>query len=131
ADPIAFPWPRNQYTADGMSITRSYSTLPAPGPCPCPCYIGILPMQIDKVYEPQRFEPHWAQWWIDSGIFRASNKAGDRVFSLVIPPPNVTGLLHIGHMLEHTEIDVTIRWHRMTGDNTLWLPGSDHAGIAT
>ena len=88
-------------------------------------------MQIDKVYEPQRFEPHWAQWWIDSGIFRASNKAGERVFSLVIPPPNVTGSLHIGHMLEHTEIDVTIRYHRMTGDNTLWLPGCDHAGIAT
>ena len=98
---------------------------------PPPCYIGILPMQIDKVYEPQRFEPHWAQWWIDSGIFRASNRAGDRIFSLVIPPPNVTGSLHIGHMLEHTEIDVTIRYHRMAGDNTLWLPGTDHAGIAT
>ena len=54
-----------------------------------------------------------------------------RVFSLVIPPPNVTGSLHIGHMLEHTEIDVTVRWHRMLGDNTLWLPGTDHAGIAT
>ena len=88
-------------------------------------------MQIEKVYEPQRFEPHWAQWWIDSGIFRASARAAGRVFSLVIPPPNVTGSLHIGHMLEHTEIDVTVRWHRMRGDNTLWLPGTDHAGIAT
>ena len=88
-------------------------------------------MQIEKVYEPQRFEPHWAQWWIDSGIFHASLKALPRVFSLVIPPPNVTGSLHIGHMLEHAEIDVTIRWHRMRGDNTLWLPGADHAGIAT
>ena len=88
-------------------------------------------MQIEKVYEPQRFEPHWAQWWIDSGIFRASDKSQPRVFSLVIPPPNVTGSLHIGHMLEHAEIDVTIRWHRMRGDNTLWLPGTDHAGIAT
>ncbi len=88
-------------------------------------------MQIEKVYEPQRFEPHWAQWWIDSGIFRATNRPAARVFSLVIPPPNVTGSLHIGHMLEHTEIDVTIRWHRMLGDNTLWLPGTDHAGIAT
>jgi valyl-tRNA synthetase len=85
------------------------------------------------VYEPQRFEPHWAQWWIDSGIFRASpdDPAKKRPFSLVIPPPNVTGILHIGHMLEHTEIDVTVRWHRMIGDNTLWLPGTDHAGIAT
>ncbi|MGA3257907.1 MAG: valine--tRNA ligase [Bryobacteraceae bacterium] len=88
-------------------------------------------MQIEKVYEPQRFEPHWAQWWIDSGIFRAAGTSAARSFSLVIPPPNVTGSLHIGHMLEHTEIDVTIRWHRMLGENTLWLPGTDHAGIAT
>jgi len=87
-------------------------------------------MQLEKVYEPQRFEPHWAAWWIDSGIFRAGGAAG-RSFSLAIPPPNVTGSLHIGHMLEHTEIDVTVRWHRMRGDNTLWLPGTDHAGIAT
>ncbi|HEY9141010.1 MAG TPA: valine--tRNA ligase, partial [Bryobacteraceae bacterium] len=88
-------------------------------------------MQIEKVYEPQRFEPHWAQWWIDSGIFRAAETSAARSFSLVIPPPNVTGSLHIGHMMEHTEIDVTIRWHRMLGENTLWLPGTDHAGIAT
>src|ERR1044072_1900545 len=88
-------------------------------------------MQIEKVYEPQRFEPHWAQWWIDSGIFAASPGGDLPVFSLLIPPPNVTGSLHIGHMLEHTEIDVTVRWHRMLGDNTLWLPGTDHAGIAT
>ncbi len=88
-------------------------------------------MQLDKVYAPQHFEPHWAQWWIDSGIFQASSKPGAKVFSLVIPPPNVTGVLHIGHMLEHTEIDVTVRWHRMLGENTLWLPGTDHAGIAT
>jgi valyl-tRNA synthetase len=88
-------------------------------------------MQIDKVYEPQRFEPHWAQSWIDSGIFRANPADPGRVFSLVIPPPNVTGSLHIGHMLEHTEIDVAVRWHRMLGHNTLWLPGTDHAGIAT
>jgi valyl-tRNA synthetase len=95
-------------------------------------------MQLEKVYEPQRFEPRWAEWWIESGIFHASSQgpaAGSKdvapVFSLVIPPPNVTGSLHIGHMLEHTEIDVTIRWHRMLGDNTLWLPGTDHAGIAT
>jgi valyl-tRNA synthetase len=88
-------------------------------------------MQIEKVYEPQRFEPHWAQWWIDSGIFRAAGASAAKAFSLVIPPPNVTGSLHIGHMLEHTEIDVTVRWHRMLGENTLWLPGTDHAGIAT
>jgi valyl-tRNA synthetase len=88
-------------------------------------------MQIDKVYEPQRFEPHWARWWIDRGFYIANPKSTGRMFSLVIPPPNVTGILHMGHMLEHTEIDVTVRWHRMRGDNTLWLPGTDHAGIAT
>jgi valyl-tRNA synthetase len=88
-------------------------------------------MQLDKVYEPQRFEPHWAQWWVESGIYRAQWQPDRPVFSLVIPPPNVTGSLHMGHMLEHTEIDVTVRWHRMRGDITLWLPGTDHAGIAT
>ncbi len=88
-------------------------------------------MEIEKVYEPQRFEPHWAQWWIDRGFYTADAKKPVRMFSLVIPPPNVTGILHMGHMLEHTEIDVTVRWHRMRGDNTLWLPGTDHAGIAT
>ncbi len=88
-------------------------------------------MELEKVYEPQRFEPRWAQWWIDSGIFHAQVRPGRRMFSLVIPPPNITGSLHMGHMLEHTEIDVTVRWHRMLGEDTLWLPGTDHAGIAT
>jgi valyl-tRNA synthetase len=88
-------------------------------------------MQLEKVYEPGRFEPRWAQWWVESGIYRAEWEAGKPVFSLVIPPPNVTGVLHMGHMLEHTEIDVTVRWHRMIGDVTLWVPGTDHAGIAT
>jgi valyl-tRNA synthetase len=88
-------------------------------------------MQLEKVYEPQRFEPHWAQWWIDAGIFYADVKNRAPVFALMIPPPNVTGSLHIGHMLEHAEIDCTVRWHRMRGDNTLWLPGTDHASIST
>jgi len=88
-------------------------------------------MQLGKVYEPQRFEPRWAQWWVDSGIFHVDARAPGPVFCLVIPPPNVTGSLHTGHMLEHTEIDATIRWRRMRGDNALWLPGTDHASIAT
>ena len=91
-------------------------------------------MQLEKVYEPQRFERHWAEWWIEHGFFTAPaalTSPGREVFSLVIPPPNVTGMLHIGHMLEHSEIDVTTRWHRMKGDQTLWVPGTDHAGIAT
>jgi valyl-tRNA synthetase len=88
-------------------------------------------MQPDKVYEPQRFEPHWAQWWIEANLYHAQIQPGRPVFSMVIPPPNVTGSLHMGHMFEHTVADVAARWHRMRGDNTLWLPGMDHAGIAT
>ncbi|MCS6953543.1 MAG: valine--tRNA ligase [Bryobacterales bacterium] len=88
-------------------------------------------MSLEKVYEPQRFEPRWAQWWVEARLFECRMDAPGPVFSLVIPPPNVTGSLHMGHMLEHTEIDATIRWRRMQGYKTLWLPGTDHAGIAT
>jgi len=88
-------------------------------------------MELEKTYEPQRFEPHWSQWWVDSGIFLADPKAPGPHFSIVVPPPNVTGSMHIGHMLEHSLIDTAARWHRMRGDNTLFLPGVDHAGIAT
>src|SRR6202166_916147 len=88
-------------------------------------------MDLEKTYEPQRFEPHWAQWWVETGIFHADPKAPGPRFSLAVPPPNVTGSLHIGHMLEHSVIDAAIRWRRMSGYNTLFLPGVDHAGIAT
>ena len=88
-------------------------------------------MQIEKVYEPQQFEPHWAKWWIETGIFHANADAPGPRFSMVIPPPNVTGALHMGHMLDHTIMDTATRWHRMRGENTLWLPGTDHAGIST
>ncbi len=90
-------------------------------------------MQLEKIYEPQRFEPHWAQWWIESGIYTVDSATARRgqTFSIVIPPPNVTGSLHLGHMLEHTIMDVAVRWHRMRGETTLWVPGTDHAGIAT
>ncbi len=88
-------------------------------------------MQLEKTYDPQRFESHWAQWWVEAGVFRADPKAPGPIFSIVVPPPNVTGSMHIGHMLEHSLIDTATRWHRMRGDNTLFLPGVDHAGIAT
>jgi valyl-tRNA synthetase len=88
-------------------------------------------MDIEKVYEPQRFEPQWAQRWVDEQLFRVEARPGEPYFSLVIPPPNVTGSLHMGHMFEHSIIDALIRWHRMQGLATLWLPGTDHAGIAT
>src|SRR5580704_3183751 len=87
--------------------------------------------EMPKAYEPQLIEQSWAQRWVDSGLFRAEESGNGRVFCIVIPPPNVTGYIHIGHMLEHTQIDVLTRWHRMRGERTLWLPGMDHAGIST
>ena len=91
----------------------------------------MVPMEFEKVYEPQRFEPHWADWWVESRLYAADTAKPGETFSLCIPPPNVTGNLHMGHMLEHTMIDMVVRWNRMCGKNTLWLPGTDHAGIAT
>jgi valyl-tRNA synthetase len=87
--------------------------------------------EIAKTYDPQQIEPRWARAWVEQKLFRADPQAGGPVFSIVIPPPNVTGSLHIGHMLDHTEIDILTRWHRMRGYNTLYLPGTDHAGIST
>jgi valyl-tRNA synthetase len=87
--------------------------------------------EIPKAYEPQEIEQRWAQAWFDENLFRAENSADGPRFCIVLPPPNVTGSIHIGHMLEHTQIDMLVRWHRMKGDRTLWLPGMDHAGIGT
>src|SRR5712692_2011488 len=90
-----------------------------------------MPREIPKAYEPQLIEQRWAKRWAEEKIFRADVNALGPVFSIVIPPPNVTGSLHIGHMLDHTEIDIVTRWRRMQGYNTLYLPGTDHAGIST
>ena len=89
--------------------------------------------EIPKAYEPQEIEQRWAKAWFDKKLFRAENSRGDdgHIFSIALPPPNVTGSIHVGHMLEHTQMDMVVRWHRMRGDKTLWLPGMDHAGIAT
>jgi valyl-tRNA synthetase len=87
--------------------------------------------EIAKAYEPQQIEPRWADFWVEEALFKADASAPGPVFSIVIPPPNVTGSLHIGHMLDHTEIDILTRWHRMRGYNTLYLPGTDHASIST
>jgi len=90
-----------------------------------------MPREIAKAYEPKQIEPRWADFWVKEALFKADANAPGPVFSIVIPPPNVTGMLHIGHMLDHTEIDILTRWHRMRGFNTLYLPGTDHAGIST
>jgi valyl-tRNA synthetase len=90
-----------------------------------------LDNEIPKVYSPETIEPHWARSWVAQKLYRPSDEGTRPRFCLVIPPPNITGSLHMGHMLEHTEIDILMRWHRMRGQDVLWLPGTDHASIAT
>jgi valyl-tRNA synthetase len=92
-----------------------------------------MPRELPKSYDPAAIESHWAEYWLAENIF-ASGAAADAntpVFSMLLPPPNVTGRLHMGHMLNQTEMDILARWHRMRGERTLWVPGTDHAGIAT
>jgi valyl-tRNA synthetase len=83
-----------------------------------------------KSYEPTEVEQHWYNFWEQKGYFKAENSSAKPRFSIVIPPPNVTGSLHMGHALQHTLHDILVRWKRMSGFNTLWLPGTDHASIA-
>ena len=86
---------------------------------------------LAKSYEFDNVEEKWLDRWAEAGSFAAKMEEGKPSFSVVIPPPNVTGVLHVGHALNNTMQDVLGRYHRMCGDNTLWVPGTDHAGIAT
>src|SRR5229473_46369 len=92
-----------------------------------------MPHELAKAYNPGAIETRWAEYWVKENLFSVSGPPteGQPVFTLLLPPPNVTGHLHMGHMFEHTETDIIIRWRRMSGYCTLWLPGTDHAGIAT
>jgi valyl-tRNA synthetase len=93
-----------------------------------------MPRDLPKAYDPAAIEDRWAAYWVDEKLFDQAHgeaPAAAPVFSVLLPPPNVTGRLHMGHMLEHTEIDILTRWRRMRGDLALWIPGTDHAGIAT
>jgi valyl-tRNA synthetase len=107
-----------------------------------------MPHDLPKAYDPTAIEDHWAAYWVREKLFEQptpktpsapnqdqgpSRQAHDAESSFVVllPPPNVTGYLHMGHMLEHTEIDILVRWRRMLGRKVLWVPGTDHAGIAT
>ncbi|MGB8772298.1 MAG: valine--tRNA ligase [Candidatus Korobacteraceae bacterium] len=92
-----------------------------------------MPHDLPKAYDPGAIEPRWAEYWVHEKLFHVETPSdpGQPTFTVTLPPPNVTGNLHMGHMLEHTEIDIIIRWKRMQGLRTLWLPGTDHAGIAT
>ena len=87
--------------------------------------------QLDKTYDPKAVEARWSQVWNQQGYFHASPSHPGQPYCIVIPPPNVTGSLHVGHALNHSIQDILIRWRRMQGRNVLWLPGTDHAGIAT
>jgi len=88
-------------------------------------------LELSKTYEPKSAEERWYQRWVDLGYFTANPTAPGPAFSIVIPPPNVTGQLHLGHALNVTLQDILVRTRRMQGYNTLWVPGTDHAGIAT
>jgi valyl-tRNA synthetase len=88
-------------------------------------------MEINKNYEPQNIEKKWYKFWLDNGYFTPKIDKTKKPYTILIPPPNVTGILHMGHVLNNTLQDVMIRYKRMTGVPTLWIPGVDHAGIAT
>jgi valyl-tRNA synthetase len=90
--------------------------------------MGVM---MDKVYNPHAIEDRWYRFWVERGFFTAEGRSLKPSFSMVIPPPNVTGSLHMGHALNNTLQDIVTRSRRMAGSNALWLPGTDHAGIAT
>src|SRR5213594_1053855 len=87
--------------------------------------------QLEKIYDPTQVEERWYRFWTEKGYFHATVDRPGAPYSIVIPPPNITGSLHLGHALNNTLQDILIRWRRMQGRNTLWMPGTDHAGIAT
>jgi len=86
--------------------------------------------EMSRAYQPDSVESRWYRYWLDKGYFKAGIDPGKKPFVIIMPPPNVTGELHIGHALTATMEDIMTRWHRMKGDPSLWLPGFDHAGIA-
>jgi valyl-tRNA synthetase len=95
-----------------------------------------MPHDLPKAYDPTAIEDHWAEYWVRENLFAQptpapGSEAQAEQFSILLPPPNVTGRLHMGHMLNQTEMDILTRWRRMSGRRALWLPGTDHAGIAT
>ena len=86
---------------------------------------------MDKTYNPHAIEQKWYQIWEQNSYFAPGDSQSGDNYSIMIPPPNVTGSLHMGHGFNNTVMDTLVRYHRMKGDKTLWQPGCDHAGIAT
>ncbi len=90
--------------------------------------------ELPKAYDPALIEEKWAKYWVEERLFDVATPVAEdaaKAFVQLLPPPNVTGRLHMGHMLNQTEMDILTRWHRMKGDTAVWVPGTDHAGIAT
>ena len=85
---------------------------------------------LETQYDPKTTEAKWQKYWEEHQVFKADPSHPGEPYSMVIPPPNVTGSLHMGHALGQTIMDILVRYHRMNGRNTLWLPGTDHASIA-
>ena len=92
---------------------------------------GENPNELAKAYDPSAIEEKWATYWVKERLFDTAAGSNAPAFTMLLPPPNVTGRLHMGHMLNQTEMDILTRWHRMRGETALWVPGTDHAGIAT
>ena len=90
-----------------------------------------ISLELAKSFEPKAIEAHWYPKWESAGNFRATTDENKPAYCIMLPPPNVTGTLHMGHSFQDTLMDALVRYHRMKGDNTLWQPGTDHAGIAT
>ena len=86
---------------------------------------------LEKTYDPKSFETSWYERWMKNGSFACNPESDATPYTIMMPPPNVTGSLHIGHALTFTLQDILIRYHRMRGRDALWQPGTDHAGIAT
>jgi valyl-tRNA synthetase len=93
--------------------------------------VTVPPSALPKAYDPSEVEPRWLRYWLDQSHFHADAAAAMAPYAITLPPPNVTGSLHIGHALGGTIQDILIRWRRMQGANAMWMPGIDHAGIAT
>ncbi|WP_158945692.1 valine--tRNA ligase [Granulicella sp. S190] len=94
-----------------------------------------MSQELPKAYDPSVIEQRWAEYWVKERLFDVptpeTTHAAQKKFTILLPPPNVTGRLHMGHMLNQAEMDILTRWHRMRGETSLWVPGTDHAGIAT
>ena len=88
-------------------------------------------MELEKSFDPKRIEDRWYSIWESAGYFKPAMTENSPAYCIMLPPPNVTGTLHMGHAFQHTLMDALTRYHRMLGENTLWQPGTDHAGIAT